>query len=185
MPWSLILFFGLCVANSGKTHPPERDISQAEVRAVIQAVQDEIYDYGYEEDYAIDRNGQSTSGTEREIPLSLYLRPQVEHGEGAVIYVLNGYGEVYRLYHLRPDGLVVLDGDPELGFPPTQPSRKVIFMDAPYVKQLKARWRKESFFVEAAPSRGAVRDAAKRQKERTGYSYWESVVLPHLDEGAP
>ncbi len=174
----------ICVLASnflanGHTEGAKRKISKIEIQAVLQAVQDEIYDYGFEEDYT--RVGENLAGDpskwNRRMPI--YIDPEIEIDEGQVIYRLMHYGEIYRVFTIRKDGLAVLDGDPELAFPPTQPSLKTLYMNEGRVRQLKHDWLRDSFLIDTAPESKRVQAASERQMRRTGYSYWRSVVLPN------
>lgn len=178
-----ILIFCLavsCWGTSQKIDARKRQITEAETRAVVQAVQDEIYDYGFEGDY--DRAGENAAGTSSKwiSRMRIYIAPETENGGGEIIYDLKHDGEVYRLFTIRKDGLAILDGDPQLGFPPTQRSRKTQYMDSAEVRQLKRNWLERHYDVDTSPSMSVVRDSAHRQKLRTGFSYWETEVLPNL-----
>jgi hypothetical protein len=118
------------------TEGAKRKISNIEIHAVVQAVQDEIYDYGFEEDYS--QVGENLAGdpSKWESRMPIYIDPGIEGGEGRVIYSLMRYGEIYRVFTIRKDGVVILDGDPELEFPPAQPSRKTVNMNKGRVRQL-------------------------------------------------
>src|SRR5215472_10663857 len=99
-------------------------LTQSETKALIQAVQDEIYDREYQ-GYFFPEGGPvgdviSVSRTR----VRLYVDPVLKRGEGEAIYKLMPYGEVVRLFHAHDDGIIVLDGDPELGFPASQPNRR-------------------------------------------------------------
>jgi hypothetical protein len=92
---------------------------------------------------------------------------------GQVIYKLMPHGEVFRFFDFSSDGLVVLDGDPELNFPPTQPSLKTVYMDDDELCRMKRTWIRQSFEVDDSPNRETVQEAVRRQKLRTGFSAWE------------
>jgi hypothetical protein len=161
------------------TEGAKRKVSNIEIQAVVQAVQDEIYDYGLEEDYS--QVGENLAGdpSKWESRMPIYINPGIEDEEGRVIYSLMHYGEIYRVFTIRKDGVVILDGDPELEFPPTQPSLKTVYMKKGRVRQLKHDWIRDSFLIDTAPEPRIVQEASERQIRRTGYSYWQSVVLPN------
>jgi hypothetical protein len=115
--------------------------------------------------------GEVVSSSRTRVPL--YIDPMVEDGEGQAIYKLMPYGEVLRLFHVHDDGTVVLDGDPELGFPASQPNRKTVYLKDSDVGQMKRDWVKAFFGVDLSPSPEMVQDAVRRQKQRTGFSAWE------------
>ena len=150
-------------------------ISESAVKAVVQAVEDEIYDYGYQKSfYQIGQDVGTSNSPRSRIPI--YIEPDLdaEDGGGRVIYKLMPYGEVMRDFIIRKNGLVVLSGNPQNGFPPTQEtSTKTVYMDDDEVCQMKHDWLKDSFFVDDSPSSERIQEAAQRQKIRTGFSDWE------------
>jgi hypothetical protein len=179
----VIFSFGLLCPQgreqNGKVPPTGTSVTAPTVHAVIQAIEDEIYDYGFEEDYS--QIGENFAGdpSKWESRMPIYINPEIEDDEGQVIYRLMHYGEIYRVFTIRKNGLVVLDGDPELAFPPTQPSLKTLYMNEGRVRQLKHDWLRDSFLIDTAPESKRVQAASERQMRRTGYSYWRSVVLPN------
>ena len=164
---------------NGHVEGAKRKISKIEIQDVLQAVQDEIYDYGFEEDYS--QIGENLAGdpSKWESRMAIYIKPEIENYGGQVIYRLMHYGEIYRFFTIRKDGFVILDGDPELEFPPTQPSLKTLSMNEGRVRQMKRDWLRDSFLIDTAPESKRVQAASERQIRRTGYSYWQSVVLPN------
>ena len=161
------------------TEGAKRRISNIEIQAVVQAVQDEIYDYGFEDDYSRVGENLARDPSKWKSRMPICVNPEIEDGEGRVIYQLMHYGEIYRVFTIRKDGLVILDGDPELEFPPTQASLKTLYMNKGRVRQLKHDWLRDSFLIDTAPESRIVQDAAERQMRRIGYSYSQSVVLPN------
>ena len=162
-------------ASSGNQASAKSALTQSEIKALVQAVQDDIYDYG-DEGYFFPVGGTlGDAVSESRTRMPLYIDPVVEDGEGRVIYKRMPQGEVLRLFHVRADGAVVLDGDPELGFPATQPSEKTVYLKDDDVARMKRDWIKSSFEVVLSPSPETVRDAARRQKQRTGNSHWEAA----------
>jgi hypothetical protein len=153
----------------------KRKVSESEVKAVIQAVEDEIYDYGYQKRFYQMGEDVGTSNAPRS-RIRIYIEPEVdaEDGGGRVIYKLMPHGEVLRDFIIRKNGLVVLSGNPQNGFPPTQESStKTVYMDDDEVCQMKHDWLKDSFVVDDSPSSERIQEAAQRQKTRTGFSDWE------------
>lgn len=155
-------------------------ITRSQIKTVELAIEDEVYDYGYEKDYAGTGKNGAASGDKWISGMPLYIEPRIKDGGGTVIYTLKPYGEIYRAFYLRDDGLVVLDGDPEFEFPPTDVSFKTKYMNSDRLARLKRNWLHVSFSINTDPDIKTVRQAAVREKERTGYSFWESEVLPHL-----
>jgi len=145
-------------------------LSRPQIEAVILAVEDEIYDFGYQKDF-YEVGHEYRPGVTR---LPLYIQPGLQGGEGTVIYKLLPHGEVIRNFHLNKDGLAVLEGAPDSGFPPTQPNTLTLYMDDDDVCRRKHEWLKERFDILDAPSRDRIREAGERQKRRVGYSAGEA-----------
>ncbi len=167
----LLLIASSAASGQGAT---KTRLTQSEAKALVQAVQDEIYDYEYEGHFFPEGGpvGHAVSGSKTRV--SLYINPFVEDGEGQAIYKLMPYGEVLRLFHVHDDGTIVLDGDPEVGFPATQPNRKTVYLKDSEVGRMKRYWMKSFFEVDLSPSAETVQDAVRRQKQRTGgFSAWE------------
>lgn len=149
-------------------------LTQSETKALVQAVEDEIYDredqgYFFPEGGPV---GDVISESKTRVPL--YVDPVVEDGEGEAIYKLMPYGEVLRLFHLHNDGTIVLDGDPELGFPASQPNRKTVYIKDDDLDRMKHDWVRSSFEINLWPSPEAIQEVVRRQKQRTGgFSAWE------------
>lgn len=149
-------------------------LTQSETKALVQAVQDEIYDREYQGYFFPEGGpvGDAISDSRTRVPL--YVDPIVEHGEGEAIYKLMPYGEVVRLFHVHKDGTIVLDGDPELGFPASQPNRKTVYLEDRVLDRMKRDWLKSSFEIDLSPGPETLQDAIRRQKQRTGgFSAWE------------
>ena len=148
-------------------------VSEPEVKAVIQSVEDEIYDYGYQKQFYHMGEDVATSPSAPHTRMRIYIEPEAdaEYREGRVIYKLMPYGEVLRDFVIRKNGLVALDGNPQNGFPPTQEtSTKTVYMDDDEVCQMKHDWLKSFFVVDDSPSPERIQEAAHRQKIRTGFS---------------
>jgi hypothetical protein len=166
----------LCAATSGQgtTRVKKSKLKESEVKELVQAVQDEIYDYEYEDEYFPEGGpvGEVVSGSRVRVPL--YIDPVLEDREGQAIYKLMPDGEVLRRFHVHQDGMVVLDGDPELGFPATQPDRKTVYLKDSEVCRMKREWVKASFDLDLDPDAERVKEAVRRQKQRNGgFSAWE------------
>ena len=69
-------------------------ITETEAKAVIQAVQDEIYDYGYEKHFFQMGENVGDSPLRWKSRLPIYIDPRIDNGEGQLIYKLMPYGEV-------------------------------------------------------------------------------------------
>ncbi|MGI0133521.1 MAG: hypothetical protein ACREBW_00990, partial [Candidatus Micrarchaeaceae archaeon] len=90
-----------------------------------------------------------------------------------VIYKLMPYGQIYRVFYIDAAGDATLDGNPQNGFPITQSSHQTVFMDDLDVCRDEQSWMDTSFIVDTSPTLDMIKDAAQRQKQRTGFSDWE------------
>lgn len=160
---------------SAAEHSANRKLSRAEIEHLAQAIDDEIYDYGYEGDYFPVGGTVGDAVSESRTLVPLYIDPVIDDGEGRIIYKLMPYGEVLRLFHIRSDGTIVLDGDPEIGFPASQPDRKTVYLRDEDVSRMKRNWMRSSFQVLLSPGIQRIEDAARRQQRRTGFSRWRST----------
>lgn len=148
-------------------------LTQPEIKALVQAVEDEIYDRGYQGYFFPEGGPVGDLISESRTRVPLYVDPVVEEGEGEAIYKLMPYGEVLRLFHVHNDGTIVLDGDPELGFPASQPNRKTIYIKDGDLDHMKHDWVRSFFKIDLWPSPEAIQEVVRRQKQRTGFSAWE------------
>lgn len=113
-------------AASAERSDNARPLSQADKDAVVQAILDEMYVDNLQP-YVIDV-GKELSRSEYQ--LNIYFKPTLnKDSAGWVIYKLMPYGQVYRLFSIRSDGLAVLYGKLRDRFPPTQPSYLTVYMD--------------------------------------------------------
>jgi hypothetical protein len=144
-----------------------KSVTEPDVKALIEAIEDEIYDYGYE-GWTVD---VSKHLADQRYQLNAYVKPVFnDQNLGWVIYKLMPDGEVLRMFSFRTDHLAVLDGNPEEGFRPTQPSYLTVFMDDDDLCQAKREWIKITFEIQLHPSQDRLRQAAERQKRRKGHS---------------
>ena len=160
-------------ASSGQTDAKAR-VTQSEISSIAQAIQDEIYDYEYEEHFFPEGGpvGDAISSTEVRVPL--YVDPEISDGAGRTIYKLMPHGELIRYFHVQRDGTVRLESDPQLGFPASQPSRKTVYLRDDDLARMKRDWVKSAFDVDLSPSPERVQDVVRRQKQRNdGFSAWE------------
>lgn len=154
--------------------PTYRHLKPSEIEKLKQAVEDEIYDYGYfSEFYEIGSNVGTPQHWKARV--HLFINPLYNSTEqyGEVIYKLMPYGQIYRLFDIDAAGNVTLDGDPWNHFPITQPSHQTVFMDDVDVCRDEQRWMDTFFVVDTAPPLDMIEGAAQRQKARTGFSDWE------------
>jgi hypothetical protein len=165
------------VTTSGKPASPpghaKRKLTDAEIKGVVQAVEDEIYDYGYEREYyEIGYNVGTSMHWISRVPI--YINPQMKDGVGQAIYKVMPYGEVFRMFDIGDDGLVSLIGNPQSGFPLTQPSHRTIYDDDDDLAQMRRTWIKRTFDVDDSPTVEMRQGAIGRQKLRNrGFSDWE------------
>jgi len=156
-------------------HLKAREISPVDAQAVVLAIQDEIYDYGYEKDFW----GFESSGPRGpEAAFKIYIKPELVPSqgglEGIVIYKYPPFGEVIRPFILSSNGSAYLVGKPSNGFPWTQPNTKTIYMDDDEIGRDKHEWRRVPFELDLTPSQNRLKAAVERQKMRVGFSQWES-----------
>lgn len=159
---------------SAQTETKSRRLTADEIQAVKGAVQDEIYDYGYFGNvYEI---GQNIGTSDHWIShLHIYINPvySAADGHGEIIYKLMPYGQVYRLFFIDSKAGVQLDGDLQNKFPITQSSHLTVYMDEDEVCRDEQAWTKSFFTIDTAATQTIIEAASKRQKSRTGCSYWE------------
>lgn len=148
-------------------------LSEQEISEIIQAVEDEIYDYGYYKKYwGFGYNAGNSKGRISEIPI--YIKPGPDKdGNYWIIYRLLPYGEVYRLVYFGLNGMAILGGDPEIGFPVTQPSHLTIFENDEEICRMKSEWIKKYFHIEDEPTIFFLEKVAERQEKRVGFSNWK------------
>lgn len=149
------------LANHPK--PTDRDVA-----AIVQAVEDEIYNWDYESKFTnIGTTGAISSPTD----VPIFISPELEDdGSGRIIYRLMPFGEVLRRFAFRPDGIVVLWGNPWNGFPATQPDTKTIYLHDDDVCEFKQKAIRAYFTVDPQVSRARKEEAARRQVIRVGHS---------------
>jgi hypothetical protein len=141
------------------------------IPAIIQAVEDEVYDYNYEDKYfLIDDQG---AGDTKPAKISIYISKEISgDGDGIATYKLMPYGEVYRLFVVQKDGLVVLLGDPQRRFPPTGGSMLTVYMtDDEVCSFIQHRATKSYFTIDPDVTKQRLEEAIQRQVKRVGFSY--------------
>lgn len=156
-----------------------RETGAPDISAVVQAIQDEIYDYGLQKEFF----GFETAGPGGpEAAFRIYVEPKLtpENGgvAGSVIYKYLPFGEVIRAFTISADGTAYLSGDPDSGFPSTQPNTRTVFMDDDELCRDKHEWKKVPFELDLTPSTARINEAAERQKKRTGFSHRELSKTP-------
>jgi hypothetical protein len=136
---------------------------------LVNAVEDEIYDYGLEGKFR--SVGKALGNDEFEIPL--FVTSDSKGSSYYVIYRLMPYGEMYRLITIGDDGLARLFRNPRSGFPPDAPAMQTVYYEDEHICQLKHNATKLSFVVILSPSKDRVKEAVDRQKKRYGFSSLE------------
>jgi len=169
---SVVLF--CLLPMSALAAPTYRHLKPSEIEKLKQAVEDEIYDYGYfTEFYEIGDNVGTPQHWKARVHIFINPVYNVANQHGEVIYKLMPYGQIYRLFFIDARGDITLDGDPHNRFPITQPSHQTVFMDDLDVCRDEQSWIDTFFIVDTSPTLDMIKDAAQRQKQRTGFSDWE------------
>ena len=173
----LVSLLGALLIFPKSAHPTavSHEITENEGRALLLAIEDEIYERGFQKHFYMVGPEMSPGVTR----LPLYVQPTVKNDGGTAIYKLMPYGEVLRGFHFKPDGVAVLESDPESGFPSTGPDMLTLYLDDDDVCRWKHSWKKYHFEVVDSPSAEMIEQAAARQKQRLGYSYREMPPREH------
>jgi len=170
----LSLFLLLPLHLSGQvsnTQQKPREVTQSDISAVVLAIQDEVYDYGFQKEFW----GFETAGPHGpSAQFNIYFKPELTPAkgglEGVVIYKYLPFGEVIRVFIIAPDGIAYLLGEPTNGFPWTQPNTKTIYMSDDEICRDKQEWRRVLFELDLVPTSARIKEAAERQKHRVGFS---------------
>jgi hypothetical protein len=160
------LFLTLCLATALLAGRPQqkRPIREAEINAVIEAIQDEIYDLNLEKDFF--SVGTTTKDNRDQEILNVYFQPDVlDNSRSWVIYKLMPDGEILRMYEIGRSGRIYLHGKPG-EFRITQPDYPTVFMDDDELCKLKHDWIKRQFIVDTNPDPKLVAAARERQRAR-------------------
>jgi hypothetical protein len=162
-----ITIFLLCLSSSQAALAQHSRPTHRQIAAIVQAVEDEIYDWSYEKDYTnIGTTGAISSPTD----VHIFITPELDDSHGEVIYRFMPFGEVLRQFAFRPDGLAVLWGNPWNGFPASQPDTKTIYLDDNDICAFKQKAIRATFTVDPDVPRARREEAAKRQMIRVGDS---------------
>jgi len=141
------------------------------IPAIIRAVEDEIYDLHYEGKYFLidDQDG----GDSKPAKISIYISKLISHdGAGVAIYKLMPNGQVYRHFVVQDNGLVVLLGEPQMGFLPDGGSELTVYMTEDQVCDfIRHDTTKTYFTVDPNVSKQRLKEAIQGQLERDGFSY--------------
>lgn len=168
--WLAIAVIGLWVlpfqpASARQPHisTPAAPVDSAQIKALVQAIQDELYaDNLQVDDY--DAGVPAGRGMYR---LQLYVQPDFnEQGLAWAIYKLMPYGEVLRMFWIGRSGTAFLYGKPRDRFRPTGPSYLTAYMDDGELLRAKQTWTRTHFLVDLRPSAENLRESKERQKKR-------------------
>jgi len=142
----------------------KRAIREAEINAVTEAIQDEIYDLKLEKDFF--SVGTTTKENRDQEILNVYFQPEVmDDSRSWVIYKLMPGGEVIRMYEIGRSGRIYMHSKPG-EFNITGPDYPTVFMDDDKLCKLKHDWIKRHFVVDTNPSAELVAAARARQRDR-------------------
>jgi len=130
--------------NAANTRTPTTAADRA---AVVQAIEDEIYDWGCQKH--VEFVGKEVRHETYE--LRVYISPNLEDGQGEVIYKFMPFGEIHRLFWIGKSGLVYLEDTPAQGFGPERPAPKTVFMDDDEIWKDKRDWVKATFVIQYHP----------------------------------
>jgi hypothetical protein len=166
---TLMLLFSALIAVSAEAVKQEGLVTPEDERAIALAIEDEIYDRNLQGYYA-DVGGGLGQYKSR---VQFYIEPYIHQGVATLIYKFMPYGEVYRVFWIRDDGLARLDGNPDIGFPPTQRNFLTLYGDDDSLCRRKHEWLKFYFAIEIQPTNERIAEAVARQKKRTGRSVRE------------
>jgi len=182
---ALLAALCLAIAASAQTRPQQpvkRRITNAEIKLVIQEVEQEIKDYGYQDEYA-DMDAPPAEGPKAGILVRIYINPEIlaDGTGGEVIYKLMPYGEVFREFEILPSGRANLDGDPDNEFPPGDESAtQTVYMDEDRVLRMKKAWLRRYFSVYESPNEGVLSHAKWRSGQRRPLSHLQATKAAHI-----
>jgi hypothetical protein len=163
--WRLVVCL-LCIVFPSFAADVQPALTESEKAALVSAIEDEIYDYGLQQNFR--SVGKALTADEFEIPL--FVTKESHGSSHYVIYRLLPFGEMYRLVTVGPDGLVRLFRNPRSGFPPDAPAMQTVYYDDDLICSLKHEALRLSFVVEMTPSKQRIQEAVERQKKRYGFS---------------
>jgi len=141
-------------------------LTDAQKNALTSAIEDEIYDYKLELNFA-DVGKRLQNGT---VEVPLFLTQDSTASAYHLIYRLMPYGEMYRLATVTPDGMVHLFRNPKVGFPPDAPATLTVYYDDDAICAAKQKALKLYFVIELTPTKQRLHEAIKGQQQRYGFS---------------
>lgn len=162
----LVLVWALSLATALLASRPQekRPIREMEINAVIEAIQDEIYDLKLEK--YVNDIGTRSPNNRNQYSVNVYFQPEIiDESRSWVIYKLMPDGEILRMYEIGRSGRIYLHGKPG-EFRMTQPDYPTVFMDDDELCKLKHDWMKRDYTVNTDPSAELVAAARARQRAR-------------------
>ncbi len=151
-------------AQNGKAPTAQTPTTVTDQAAVIQAIEDEIYDWGCQRH--VEFIGKEIAPGAYQ--LRVYIRPTLEDGRGEIIYKFMPFGEIHRSFEIGESGLAYLEDTPTQGFGPERPASKTVFMDDDEVLKDKRDWSRRVFVIQYRPNKERLRQARERQHKRLG-----------------
>ena len=139
-------------------------VSQADRAAVVLAIEDEIYDWGCQDEFEFVGDMKTPGRHE----LRVYINPQLANGSGEIIYKLMPFGEVRRTFRIGKSGLAYLEDTPKQGFGPERSNSRTVYMDDDELLRDKEQWIKTSFVIDEHPDQKRLGEARSRQHRRLG-----------------
>jgi hypothetical protein len=171
---TVVIAFGGLISSAQTCKTGDCRITNKQIESVLQAVRDEIYDYGYYDKFwGFETAGPNGPRAEFNVYIRPGLTPAVGGDEGVIIYKYLPFGEVIRPFIVDSEGNVHLTGSPDGGFGWTRPEGNTIYMNDEEVIRDKEQSIRVPFSIELKPSRRLILEAAAREKMRTGSSRWE------------
>jgi hypothetical protein len=172
---AFLVLSSVSALDQSKPASSKRRITENDKKAVVQAIEDEIYDEGCQ-GYGFDA---AESHSANRYQLRVYIDPDIDVSNepgtvlqiGTVIYKFLPLGEVYRGFSIESNGSAIIYGHPEWRFPPTGPNYLTAYMDDDELCRLKHDWVRTNFELDTTPPVQRVRDAQQRQKIRFGEQY--------------
>lgn len=159
-----VALFSAVPAEKPRTAEAAVSVSDANEKAIAQAIEDEIYDWGCQAHFEF--LGDMIAPEKHQ--LRVYINPRLKDGGGEIIYKFMPFGEVYRSFGIDKNGLVHLDDTPQQGFGPERPNYETVYMDDDDLLKDKERWIRAIFVIEEHPGKERLRQARNREHDRRG-----------------
>jgi hypothetical protein len=177
--WLLLLVLWPLLLSSAATAgdlPANRPLSDSDVAQLVQAIKDEVYDYGsYKDFWGFEAQGPNGPRAEFPIFVTPTLTWNTGSWSGKVIYRYPPFGEVMRVFYVNQKGTdAALGGSPESGFPWTQPNILTVYIKDEEICRYKHDWEKIDFTLDLKPTKRRISEAAANQVRRIGSSHRKS-----------